>query len=49
VSDRVRVHVDGTPAITAEVQPAVVDELKLDEGGEIWASVQPSDITAYPS
>ncbi|HXT88801.1 MAG TPA: TOBE domain-containing protein, partial [Trebonia sp.] len=48
MGDRVRVHVDGTPAITAEVQPAAVDELKLDEGGEIWASVSSSDISVYP-
>jgi molybdate transport system ATP-binding protein len=47
MGDRVRVRVDGTPAITAEVQPAAVDELKLDEGGEIWASVTPSDISTY--
>jgi molybdate transport system ATP-binding protein len=48
MGDRVRVHVDGTPAITAEVPPAAVDELKLDDGGEIWASVHPADISAYP-
>jgi molybdate transport system ATP-binding protein len=48
MGDRVRVHVDGTPAITAEVQPAVVDELKLDDGGKIWASVSSSDISVYP-
>ena len=48
MGNRVRVHIDGTPAITAEVQPAAVDELKLDEGGEIWASVNPSDISVYP-
>jgi molybdate transport system ATP-binding protein len=48
MGDRVRVHVDGTPSITAEVQPAAVDELKLDDGGAIWASVHPSDISAYP-
>ena len=48
MGDRVRVRIDGTPAITAEVQPAAVDELKLDDGGEIWASVNPADITAYP-
>jgi len=47
MGDRVRVHVDGTPAITAEVQPSVVDELKLDDGGEIWASVNSSDISVY--
>ena len=48
MGDRVRVHVDGTPAVTAEVQPAVVDELKLDDGGEIWVSVHASDISVYP-
>ena len=48
MGDRVRVRVDGTPAITAEVQPAAVDELKLDEGGEIWAWVDSSDISTYP-
>jgi molybdate transport system ATP-binding protein len=44
----VRVHVDGTPAITAEVMPAAVDELKLDDGGEIWASVDSAAISVYP-
>jgi molybdate transport system ATP-binding protein len=48
MGDRVRVHVEGTPAITAEVLPAVVDELKLDDGGELWASVSPAAITVYP-
>jgi len=48
MGDRVRVRVDGTPAITAEVPPAMVDELKLDDGGEIWSSVDPSDISVYP-
>jgi len=40
--------VSAAPAVTAEVAPAVVDELKLDDGGEIWAAVKPSDISAYP-
>jgi len=48
MGDRVRVRIDGTPAITAEVPPAAVDELKLDDGGELWAAVDPSAITAYP-
>ena len=48
MGDRVRVRVDGTPAITAEVAPSAVDELKLDEGGELWASVNPAAITVYP-
>jgi molybdate transport system ATP-binding protein len=48
MGDRVRVRTEGTPAITAEVPPAAVDELKLDDGGELWASVSPADITVYP-
>ena len=35
MGDRVRVRIDGTPAITAEVLPRMVDELKLDDGGEV--------------
>jgi molybdate transport system ATP-binding protein len=44
----VRVHLDGTPAITAEVAPAAVDELKLDDGGQLWVSVDSADISVYP-
>jgi molybdopterin-binding protein len=29
--------------------PAAVDELKLDDGGELWASVNPDAITVYPA
>ena len=49
MGDRVRVRIDGTPAITAEVPPSAVDDLKLDDGGELWASVSPTAITVYPS
>src|SRR5215475_4469143 len=48
MGDRVRVRIDGTPTITAEVPPAAVDELKLDDGGQLWASVNPAAITVYP-
>jgi molybdate transport system ATP-binding protein len=48
MGDRVRVRIDGTPAITGEVPPAAVDELKLDDGGQLWASVNPAAITVYP-
>jgi molybdate transport system ATP-binding protein len=49
MGDRVRVRIDGPPGITAEVPPPAVDELKLDDGGELWASVSPSAVTVYPS
>jgi molybdopterin-binding protein len=48
MGDRVRVRIQGKPAITAEVLPAAVTELKLDDGGELWASVSPAAITVYP-
>jgi molybdate transport system ATP-binding protein len=48
MGDRVRVRIEGRPSITAEVPPAAVDELKLDDGGELWASVNPDAITMYP-
>jgi molybdate transport system ATP-binding protein len=48
LGDRVRVRVDGAPPIIAEVMPHAVDELKLDEGGELWAGVEPAAIVVYP-
>jgi hypothetical protein len=38
LGDRVRVRVDGTPVLTAEVPPSAVDELKLDAAA----------VTVYP-
>jgi molybdate transport system ATP-binding protein len=48
MGDRVRVRMEGKPAITAEVLPAAVTGLNLDDGGELWASVPPTAITVYP-
>ena len=48
MGDRVRVRIDGIPVITAEVPPAAVDHLKLDDGGELWACLGPAAITTYP-
>ena len=48
LGDRVRVRVDGTPAITAEVTPAAVDALNLDAGGQLWASVPPRPSSPTP-
>ena len=44
MGDRVRLRIDGapgTPEITAEVSPRAVDELKLDDGGELMGLRQP--------
>ena len=48
MGDRVRVRIVGAPEITAEVSPRAVDELKLDDGGKLWACVDPAAITVYP-
>jgi molybdate transport system ATP-binding protein len=48
LGDRVRVQVTGTPALTAEVMPSAVDELKLDDGGQLWACVEPDAVSVYP-
>jgi molybdate transport system ATP-binding protein len=47
MGDRVRVRLDGTPAVIADVSPAAVDELRLDDGGELWAEVAPADVRVY--
>jgi ABC-type molybdate transport system ATPase subunit len=48
LGDRVRVKIDGPPELTAEVAPSAVEELQLDDGGQLWVKVNPSDITVYP-
>jgi molybdate transport system ATP-binding protein len=46
---RVRVRVTGTIPIVAEVTPAAVAELHLDQGGDVWVSVKAAEIAAYPT
>lgn len=48
LGDRVRVHVDGTVPIVAEVTPAALAELELHEGSELWASVKATEVDVYP-
>jgi molybdate transport system ATP-binding protein len=49
MGDRVRVRIDSQPSLSAEVPPKAVDELKLDDAGELWMSVDPAAVTVYPS
>jgi molybdate transport system ATP-binding protein len=49
VGDRVRVRVAGTVPIVAEVTPAAAAELRLADGGPVWASVKATEITVYPA
>jgi molybdate transport system ATP-binding protein len=47
--DRVRVRLEGTPAIVAEVTPAAVRELSLDRGDPVWVSVKATEVSVYPA
>jgi molybdate transport system ATP-binding protein len=47
--DRVRVRVAGPVPIVAEVTPAAVSELRLADGGPVWASVKATEVTVYPA
>jgi molybdate transport system ATP-binding protein len=47
LGDRVRVRVNGTPPLVAEVTPSAVAELGLTEGTEVWVSVKATEVTVY--
>ncbi|HUZ89433.1 MAG TPA: ABC transporter ATP-binding protein [Candidatus Acidoferrales bacterium] len=47
-AERVRVRVEGSPPIVAEITPESVRALDLGAGGEVWVSVKASEISTYP-
>jgi len=47
--DRVRVRLEGTPPIVAEVTPAAVRELSLDRGDPVWVAVKATEVEVYPA
>jgi molybdate transport system ATP-binding protein len=47
LGDRVRVRVGGALPLVAEVTPAAVRDLQLDEGVEVWASVKATEVIVY--
>jgi molybdate transport system ATP-binding protein len=49
VGDRVRVRVDGTPPITAELTAAAARELGLHDGSPVWIAVKATEIDVYPA
>jgi molybdate transport system ATP-binding protein len=49
LGDRVRLRVEGDPSLVAEVTPAAVRELGLDEGAEVWVSVKATEVAVYPA
>jgi molybdate transport system ATP-binding protein len=46
---RVRVQISGRVPIVAEVTPDAVAELRLSEGGPVWAAVKATEVTIYPA
>jgi molybdate transport system ATP-binding protein len=46
--DRVRVQIDGSPSIVAELTPAGAAALRLAEGGPVWVSVKATEVDVYP-
>jgi molybdate transport system ATP-binding protein len=47
--DRVRVRLEGTPSIVAEVTPAAVRELSLERGDPVWVAVKATEVNVYPA
>jgi molybdate transport system ATP-binding protein len=47
VGDRARVQIEGPVPLVAEVTTAAVDELRLAEGGEVWATVKATEVSVY--
>jgi molybdate transport system ATP-binding protein len=45
----VRVLLDGTPPVLADVTPAAVAELRLSPGTPLWANVKATETTTYPA
>jgi molybdate transport system ATP-binding protein len=49
IGDRVRVRMSGTVPVVAEVTPAAAAELRLADGGPVWATVKATEVTVYPA
>ncbi len=49
LGDRVRVRLQGEVPLVAEVTPAAVAEMGLEEGLEVWAAVKATEVTTYES
>jgi molybdate transport system ATP-binding protein len=49
IGDRVRVRVTGAVPIVAEVTPAAATELRLADGGPVWATVKATEVQVYPA
>jgi molybdate transport system ATP-binding protein len=47
--DNVRIHLDGSIAVAADVTPAAVADLDLTPGQRVWAAVKATETHAYPA
>jgi molybdate transport system ATP-binding protein len=46
---RVRLLIEGTPPIVAEITPAALADLALGPGAEVWVSVKATEVVTYPA
>ena len=49
LGDRVRVRIEGPVPLVAEITPAALGELGLEEGSRVWAAVKATDVTVFPT
>ena len=49
LGERVRVRLDGPPAIVAELTASAATELALEQGSRVWASVKATELQVYPA
>jgi molybdate transport system ATP-binding protein len=45
----IRVRLDGTPPVLADITPATIAELHLSPGTHLWATVKATETTVYPA
>jgi len=48
VGDRIRIGIDASPSIVAEITPTAARDLGLVEATEVWAAVKATEIDVYP-
>jgi molybdate transport system ATP-binding protein len=48
-ADRVRVRLTGEMPLVAEITPGALDDLALQPGDRVWATVKATEIIAYPA
>ncbi|WP_082127108.1 ABC transporter ATP-binding protein [Allosalinactinospora lopnorensis] len=49
LGDQVRVHLDGELALSAEITPAALAELRMEPGEKAWACVKATEVDSYPA